>query len=189
MNDRQVIDRQRAEEFARTAATPDEKALADINEALHAMPQALAEKRAELEQAGYRDEKIADELVAFRTSLIKQARLLQDRAEALRGSYKDDFFEIERGDDHREASQWFESLDIDKRNEALHRAGSGEDDLLAEALLTGRHSINEIDLERIRARVWPDDMIEQNKRNATMRTHTNRTMASVERMIRQLTGA
>lgn len=192
MNDdihREAIDRDKAKDFAATATSPDEKALADINAALHALPTALAEKRAELVEAGFREDVVEKKLGDHRAGLIKQARLLQDQAEGLRGAYTDDDdpFQITRDATHIEASAHFNSLNIEKRDEALFRAIRGEDDLLAEALLTGRHGLSDLTLEKLRKRLTPDDKIEQAEKNATMRTHVNRTMAGIERAIQQLT--
>ncbi len=153
---RQAIEEQRQRERVASASDPDAVRLAEVETAVTASKTALETEEAQMRSDGkYTDDYIVTHMHerkqqtrAYIDKLQKDvvdpiAKRIEQRATATA-------FEIpERTPIHIEASQHYSALDSDRRQEAIGRAVTGKDDVLAVALLTGRDSIADITREGI----------------------------------------
>ena len=146
----------------KSASDPDARRLAEVEQAVIAAHEELEAEESQMRADGkYADGYIAQHIAARRTQsqtyLDKlKIDIVDPIATKIEARAKATAFQVpERTAVHIEASQHYSRLDSDRRQEAISRAITGKDDVLAEALLTGRDEITDITRDHLMRRLSP----------------------------------
>ena len=162
---REAVDQQRIKERIANAASSDEKRLAEVENAVLAAKQQLAEEAAEMSRQVAADritQSVAQERIANRkresVTLIEEMRknIVEPIAKKVEDAAAATVYELpERTAVHMEASAHYAAQNSDGRQDLISAAVTGKDDVLAVALLTGRDPITDITRQHLMERLAP----------------------------------
>ncbi len=165
---RAAIDAQHRDARIASATTDDDKKLASVEIAVIASQAALETEEAQMRADG----KYADGYIDNHMQQRKQqsfayiAKLKGDVVDPIAKRVEQQAIDTapvmpERTAIHIEASAHYSALDSDRRQEAIGRAITGKDDVLAVALLTGRDLLTDVTIDQLKRRIAPDDKSER----------------------------
>ena len=179
-----ILDRQAVDNFRRLERIKEgrevegsEKTLVEMERSAMSVARKAQEYRDELTKNGNLTEQGIQSKVDFDLGVQweKDRRQFEETLVALEGSIElADPVLPERTDSHREVSQFFRTLTGDKREEALSRALSGKDPLLAEALATeppSMSSLTDISRQMLIKRIQPQGFEQIAVRSKKIRAH------------------
>lgn len=194
MNEVQQLAKIKRGERLTSATHEDAKRLAEVEASAVAMLDSAREKIVTLKSQGdMTDQAIGKQIAIISHQWVEQRSELsrtiidpiEDRAKQIDiGSQV-----IERTAAHVEASAHYAALTIDKKLEAIARAITGLDDLLAAALLTGREPLADETIKNLQKRVMPTDVRAKRSERDDMLARVRQTRITLNEITQQIAGA
>jgi len=185
MNHREAIETQHRQTRVKTATDPDAVRLAEVESAAIESKTALEAEETQMRADGkYADGYIANHMAIRKTQSLAyidklRTDIVDPIAKSVEEAAKITATQIpKRTPIHIEASQHYAVLDSDRRQEAIGRAITGKDDVLAVALLTGRDPITDITRDQLMKRLEPDT--DQKDTIMNMAKRVQATFATIE---------
>ena len=193
MNEVQQLARIRRDERRTTATHEDAKRLAEVEASAVATLDNVSEKIVTLKSQGdFTDQAIAKQLAtlsdAWKSQRSELSRTIIDPIEERTNKIDTGSRVIERSPMHVEASSHYAALTIDKKLEAIARAITGSDDLLAEALLTGREPLADETILSLQKRITPTDVQAKRSERDDMLARVRQTRITLNEITQQISG-